>query len=89
MQVNRLNLERSERLYFSELHGLAVDRRGNEVICGLSREESEEFLSLSHERIGRCPSFRDRYNTLERKYRAATVALSDAALTALRTGRPN
>jgi hypothetical protein len=87
--VNRLKLERTERLYFSELHGLAVDSRGNEVLCGLSRAESEEFLSLSHDRIGRCPDYRDRYNALERKYRWATIALSDAALQALRTGRAN
>ena len=30
--VNRLPLAAPDRLYFSELHSLAVDRRGNEVL---------------------------------------------------------
>jgi hypothetical protein len=43
--VNRLPLAAPDRLYFSELHSLAVDQRGNEVLCGLSLEESLEYLA--------------------------------------------
>lgn len=87
--IRRLPLERTERLYFSELHGLAVDRRGNEVLAGLSRDESEEFLSLSQDSVVRCPDHRNRYDALERKYRSTALALANAVREAMRTGRAN
>ena len=87
--VNRLPLAAPDRLYFSELHSLAVDRRGNEVLCGLSLEESLEYLSITRQHLKQFPEQKARYSYLHNKSKAIAVALSKAAEQAWRTGRPN
>jgi hypothetical protein len=87
--VNRLPLAAPDRLYFSELHSLAVDQRGNEVLCGLSQEESLEYLAITRQHLKQSPERKARHRYLHNKSKAITVALSQAADQAWRTGRPN
>ncbi len=87
--ISRLPLEAPDRLYFSELHSLAMDRHGNEVLCGLSREESIEFLSMGQDRARRCAESKARYRYLQEKCASISLALADAARNACRTGRIN
>lgn len=85
--VKRLPLGAADRLYFSELHSLALDRRGNEVLCGLSREESLEYLSITRQHLKQFPECRPRFRYLHDKSRAIAAALAQAAEQAWRTGR--
>jgi hypothetical protein len=87
--VNRLPLAAPDRLYFSELHSLAVDRKGNEVLCGLSLEESLEYLSITRQHLKQFPECKARHRYLHDKSKAIAIALSRAAEAAWRTGRPN
>ena len=87
--VTRLPLAAPDRLYFSELHSLAVDRRGNEVLCGLSLEESLEYLSITRQVLKQFPEQKARYRYLHDKNKSIAGALSQAAEQAWRTGRPN
>ncbi len=87
--VNRLPLAGPDRLYFSEVHSIAVDRRGNEVLCGLSLEESLEYLAITRQHLKQFPECKARYHYLHDKSKSIAAALSRAAETAWRTGRPN
>jgi hypothetical protein len=87
--VNRLPLAAPDRLYFSELHSLAVDRSGNEVLCGLSLEESLEYLSITRQHLKQYPECKARHRYLHEKSKSIAIALSRAAEAAWRTGRPN
>ena len=89
LATNRLPLAGPDRLYFSELHSLAVDRRGNEVLCGLSLEESLEYLSITREHLKKFPESKARYSYLHKKNKSITIALTDAAQHAWKTGRAN
>jgi len=87
--LNRLPLAGPDRLYFSEVHSLAVDRRGNEVLCGLSLEESLEYLAITSQHLKQFPECKPRHRYLHDKSKSIAAALSRAAETAWRTGRAN
>lgn len=43
--MNKLSMSASTREYKDALRALAIDEQGNEVLVGLSREESEALIS--------------------------------------------
>ena len=82
--------ERKGREYFEDL---MVDREGNEVLCGLSRAETEEYRRLSKQAregsLGGIEERSSRYLELYDKFAAARRALILAQIRATDSGQPN
>lgn len=82
-----LDLTEVERAKFSEFRSLGVDGHGNDVLVGLTLEESVFYLTYERERAkGKSYESRPRYLELHEKHEAmrlqnvfAEVELRDAA----------
>lgn len=77
-----LDLTDSERAFHIELRGLSIDPYGNEVLVGLTREESEFYVECLHLRAKDAALVRgetlDRWVGLDEKHEFSRFSLITA-----------
>jgi hypothetical protein len=82
----KLQLAKAEREHFVWNRGLTTDLDGNEILCGLSRAESVEYLDLmKRERPGDSTS-RQRFLELHDRYNFARLSVAGAEMEARDAG---
>lgn len=82
----------SERSFLEQMRGLARDDDGQEVLVGLTAEETEFYVLYGRKRASgernRDPSSRDRYLALHQKHDLARQQVIHAENEARRDGSP-
>lgn len=67
-----IELTAGERTFLEEMHGLAKDENGQEVLVGLTLEETEFYVTYTRRRAAgdreRDPANRDRFFALHDKH---------------------
>lgn len=87
--MTKLDISDGEREIFETMHALAIDKNGNEVLCGLSLTETREYLTLAKQKFHGNATLRNRYLELQSKYEEARKRLEIAAHEALISGKIN
>ena len=86
MTISKLNLDDGERAFLEECRALQSDRHGNEVLAGLTCEESEEYLRildkkpLSAAESERLDELVDRHEAMRMQLIAAEAEAREAGL---------
>lgn len=74
-QIRLLDLTDSERAFYKDMRGLSIDKDGNEVLLGLTQEESIFYIDCLHLRAANPDSARgrdfDRWVGLDEKHEYA------------------
>jgi hypothetical protein len=83
--MTKLQLSEAERIHFNEMRGLTTDLDGNEILRGLTVEESSELLSLRSDRL-RDNNSRKRRIELHQKHEFARIAAVVAEVDARNSG---
>jgi hypothetical protein len=85
MTLIKLQLSDAERAHLDENRGLTTDLSGNEILRGLTSEESSELLTLRRERLRNSKS-RDRRIELHEKHELARISAVVAEVDARSAG---
>jgi hypothetical protein len=80
----------ADRAYLNEMHAITTDSKGNEVLIGLSLEETEFYLSYANSRMDGTEQRADqkRYLELHEKHERARLAVLGAE-NELRNDKPS
>lgn len=73
-----LDLDETSRALLNEIRGLHFDQHGQEVFVGLTRKDSERYLSLSDATTHKSPKEQDEYLSLDEKYNSARMQVIGA-----------
>lgn len=73
-----LNLTDSNRAFLNEIRALNTDEHGREIFVGLTRKESERYLSLSDVDKHLSTAEKDEYLKLDEQYNHARMQVIGA-----------